>query len=203
MTGIIDYGMGNLGSVKRKLDLIGERSVISCLPEELGACDHLILPGVGHFEMAAAELRNRNLWDFLDDEVKVRRKPILGICLGMQLLAQHSEEGNAAGFGWIESEVIRFRINDHIKFKVPHIGWNHAEVSKDSKLFQKVNPDTGFYFVHSYHMVCKDPHDILSTTVYEYPFVSAVEKDNIMGVQFHPEKSHEPGEHLLRNFINL
>lgn len=203
MTGIIDYGMGNLGSVKRKLDLIGERSTISCLPEELGKCDHFILPGVGHFEMATAELRKRGLWDFLNDEVLVRKKPILGICLGMQLLAKHSEEGNASGFGWIDSNVIHFRIDNHIKFKVPHIGWNHVLLKKDSKLFQKVDLDTGFYFVHSFHMECKDPQDILTVTEYEHSFVSSVEKDNIMGVQFHPEKSHEPGVRLLKNFINL
>ena len=203
MTGIVDYGMGNLGSVKRKLDLIGERAIISGKSAELVDCDHIILPGVGHFQKAIDELQKRDLWDFLNHEILVKRKPILGICLGMQLLAAHSEEGDAPGLAWIDANVVRFRISDHIIYKVPHIGWNHVEIRKDSKLFRNVRLDAGFYFVHSYHMVCTDQSDILCVTGYEYSFVSAVEKENIMGVQFHPEKSHEPGDQILRNFLSL
>lgn len=201
MIAIIDYGMGNLGSVKRKLDRIGADSVITFNPELVRNSEKLILPGVGHFGNAINELKTRGLWDILNKEVLVAKKPILGICLGMQLMAKHSEEGNVSGFGWFDAEVVRFKVKDTLRYKIPHMGWNQVEVKKLSPLFNEVNIDQGFYFVHSYHLKCNDQSDILNETVYEYPFVSAIQKDNIYGVQYHPEKSHDAGEKLLRNFI--
>ena len=201
MTGIVDYGMGNLGSVKRKLDQIGVESVISSKPDELAACKKLILPGVGHFGMAVGELKKRGLWDFLNEAVLNQKKPILGICLGMQLMAKTSEEGDTEGFGWFDAAVVRFRIEDTLRYKIPHMGWNGVTVEKESPLFEGIHRTSGFYFVHAYHMVCKEETDILNQTIYNIPFVSAVEKGNIIGVQYHPEKSHDAGERLLRNFV--
>lgn len=201
MIAIINYGMGNLGSVKRKLDLIGADSLITSDPEVISNSTKLILPGVGHFGNAVNEIKTRDLWDVLNQEVLDKKKPILGICLGMQLMAKKSEEGEAEGFGWFDAEVVRFRIEDKLRFKVPQMGWNQVTLKKPSCLFEGINLQQGFYFVHSYHLKCNDPSDVLNETVYEYPFVSAIQKDNIYGVQFHPEKSHEAGEKLLRNFV--
>lgn len=203
MIGIVDYGMGNLGSIRRKLDLIGVQSIISSNKEVLKNSDKLILPGVGHFSKAVWELKSRKLWDFLGEEVIIKKKPILGICLGMQLMAKHSDEGNANGLGWFDAKVIKFNIKDTLKFKVPHMGWNHITISKKCKLFDDVDLESGFYFVHSYHYQCNDIEDILNETLYEYPFVSAIQNDNIFGVQYHPEKSHHAGEQLLINFANI
>ena len=203
MIGIIDYGMGNLGSVKRKFDLIGEKSIISSNPEELKSFDKLILPGVGHFSKAVGELKSRKLWDFLNEEVLIQKKAILGICLGMQLMAEHSEEGNVDGLGWFDANIIKFGIKDTLKYKVPHMGWNQVTISKSSNLFNHVDLESGFYFVHSYYIECNNQDDILNETTYESTFVSAIQKDNIYGVQYHPEKSHDAGMQLLRNFVGL
>lgn len=205
MIAIINYGMGNLGSVKRKLDLIKCPSVITNDPVEIGACDKLILPGVGHFGSAVQKLKNSGLWDALNFEVLINKKPILGICLGMQLMAKISEEGDSEGFGWFDAKVIRFKVQDTLKYKIPHMGWNQVSIEKPSELFNGIESNSEFYFVHSYHMVCANDTDVLNLTTYENSFVSGVQKNNIYGVQYHPEKSHDCGEQLLRNFsaINL
>lgn len=203
MIAIIDYGMGNLGSVKRKLNRIGAECVITRDQEIIRKAEKLILPGVGHFGKAVNEIHARGLWNVLAHEVLIAKKPILGICLGMQLMSKHSEEGDVAGFGWFNAEVIRFKVQDTLRYKVPHMGWNQVVLKKPSPLFDVVDLDQGFYFVHSYHLKCNDQSDILNETMYEYPFVSAIQKDNIYGVQYHPEKSHDGGEQLLRNFAKL
>lgn len=203
MIAIINYGMGNLGSVKRKLDRIGISSVITNNQEEVRRADKLILPGVGHFASAVKELKCRSLWDVLNKEVLVSKKPILGICLGMQLMACHSEEGDAKGFGWFDANVVRFSIRDTLNFKIPHIGWNTIQLEKTDTLFEGLDLQKGFYFVHSYHIMCNDRSDILCTTLYEYSFVSGIHKENIFGLQFHPEKSHDTGEELLKNFVKI
>ena len=202
MIAIIDYGMGNLGSVKKKMNRLGAGSVITFDLDEIRKCDKIILPGVGHFGRAVHEIKQRGIWELLSEQVLVQRKPILGICLGMQLMSTHSEEGNSEGFGWFDAKVIRFKIKDRTRYKVPHIGWNSLEQKKDSKLLKDLAPDSTFYFVHSYHVECSDQADVLTTTIYENEFVSAIQKDNMFGVQFHPEKSHDDGENLLRNFID-
>jgi glutamine amidotransferase len=203
MISIIDYGMGNLRSVKKKMDRIGVKSIITSDPGEIKKSDRIILPGVGHFANAVSEIKKRGLWDLLSDQVLVERKLILGICLGMQLMAKHSEEGNTEGFGWIDAKVIRFKVSDTVRYKVPHTGWNTLDRMKESPLFEKINLNSEFYFVHSYYVQCNDPDDILAETNYDYNFTSAFQKANILGVQFHPEKSHDAGEQLLRNFVNL
>ena len=201
MISIIDYGMGNLGSVKKKLNGIGCESVISSDFKEIRKSEKIILPGVGHFAKAVKEIKKRGLWEFISEEVLMSKKPILGICLGMQLMADYSEEGNEEGFGWLNAKVIKFQIEDIKKYKVPQIGWNSLIQKKSNNLLRGTNEESQFYFVHSYHFVCNDELDILTTTYYEHEFVSAVQKNNIFGTQFHPEKSHQAGEVLLKNFL--
>lgn len=200
---IVDYGMGNLNSVKRILSRLKIDVSISARPEELAAADKIILPGVGHFSQAMANLRTLKLLDPLNNAVLVDKKPILGICLGMQLMAKQSEEGHVSGLGWFDADVVRFNIHDKLKYKIPQIGWNQIAMAKPSALMTDINPDAEFYFVHSYHFLNRNPEDILNTTEYEYSFTSAIEKGNIFGVQYHPEKSHDVGEQLLQNFCNL
>lgn len=200
---IIDYGMGNLNSVKRKLFRIGIEASISSDPLEIEKADKLILPGVGHFQKAVENLKRMQLWEVLNQAVLTQKKPILGICLGMQLMAKSSEEGNGNGLGWFDAEVVKFHVSDYLKYKVPHTGWNQIIKSKESRLMKDIPEFSEFYFVHAYHFKCNNPADILNETDYENRFTSAVEKDNIFGVQYHPEKSHVIGEKLLKNFVNL
>jgi glutamine amidotransferase len=199
---LIDYGMGNLRSVQKKLNQMGLACTIGSTPEAVAAASKLILPGVGHFANGVAKLKSMNLWDAIDRKVKIENTPILGICLGMQLMTKHSEEGDMEGFGWIDATVQRFRVENKIRYKVPHIGWNQALSYKENVLFRDIPDEALFYFVHAYHVVCNEPEDKLAGTIYEYEFTSAFQKDHIFGVQFHPEKSHEAGEQLFRNFIN-
>jgi len=137
----------------------------------------------------------------LNRKVLEEHTPILGICLGMQLFTKHSEEGDAAGLGWIDADSRRFRFDAGSGLRVPHVGWNTIQRRQPSALLEGVPSDQQFYFVHSYHVVCRDPDDVLTTTWYGHDFVSAVHRGNILGVQFHPEKSHEEGMRLIANFI--
>jgi imidazole glycerol-phosphate synthase subunit HisH len=200
---IVDYGMGNLLSVKRKLERLKHSVSVSSNKEEITAADKLILPGVGHFGKAMENLKKLELIDVLNDFVHVQKKPILGICLGMQLMAKHSEEGNVAGLGWFDADVVRFQVNDTLKHKIPHIGWNDIIPLKESKLIEGIKENSSFYFVHSYHFHLNNPTDGLTSTNYEYDFVSAIERENIFGVQFHPEKSHDIGNVMLENFAKM
>jgi glutamine amidotransferase len=200
---IIDYGMGNLHSVKKKLKRIGLTAEISSNPDVIAHAKKLILPGVGHFSKAIQNLKALHLYDALNEAVLVKKTPILGICLGLQLMARHSEEGNEEGFGWFDADVVHFNITNQLKYKVPHMGWNCVKSEKQSILFDGITESQEFYFVHSYHIRTNNNEDVLATTDYEYRFVSALEKDNIFGVQFHPEKSHEVGEKMLTNFLKL
>jgi imidazole glycerol-phosphate synthase subunit HisH len=200
---IVDYGMGNLHSVKRKLDRIGVHPQLTADPDELVRADKLLLPGVGHFGKAMEHLVTMGLVPALHEAVVVNRTPILGICLGMQLFARQSEEGGAEGLGWIDADVVRFDIDDPRRLKVPHMGWNSVRVARSNPLLDGVTEQTEFYFMHSYHLVCRDSGDVLCDTDYGYPFTSVVERENLYGVQFHPEKSHDAGELLLRNFLYL
>jgi glutamine amidotransferase len=199
---IVDYGMGNLHSVKRKLERIGVHPQLTSAPDELLRADKLLLPGVGHFGKAMEHLATMGLVPALHEAVMVRKMPILGICLGMQLFARESEEGDAEGLGWIDADVVRFAIDDR-RLKVPQMGWNSVCVARSSPLLEGVTEQTEFYFVHAYHLVCRDSRDVLCETDYGYPFTSVVERGNLYGVQFHPEKSHDAGEVLLRNFLAI
>jgi glutamine amidotransferase len=200
---IIDYGMGNLNSVKRKFSRIGVNAEITANPADILNAGKIVLPGVGHFQKAVQNLKELKLWEALNVAVLKKKTPILGICLGMQLMAKYSEEGNIAGLGWFDAAVVKFQIKDKLKYKVPHMGWNQIIKSKESSLMRNVPDLSEFYFVHSYYFKCNQPEDILNDTEYESVFTSAIEKDNIFGVQYHPEKSHDVGEQFLRNFANM
>jgi glutamine amidotransferase len=201
MVTIIDYGMGNLGSVKKAFELLKCKIEISNNPEKIRCANKIVLPGVGQFRAGMNNLRNMNLIDAINDAVNIKKKPILGICLGMQLLAKHSEEGDSSGLGWIDAEVVRF-VNIANKLKIPHMGWNSIQQVKECPILDFNNNNYEFYFVHSYHFKANDPNDIIAHTNYYYDFVSVVQKGNIFGVQFHPEKSHDGGRNLLQKFIN-
>ncbi|MCB0402466.1 MAG: imidazole glycerol phosphate synthase subunit HisH [Flavobacteriales bacterium] len=200
---IIDYGTGNHFSVQKKLKQLNCEVITSHDPAEISRADKLVLPGVGHFGKAMENLRSLNLTDVLNEQVIQKQKPILGICLGMQLMATHSEEGDAEGLQWIEGNIKKFDINDPLLYKVPHTGWNQIEVAKSSPLLHGLSNSSEFYFVHAYHFHCAHSEDILCYTDYETRFVSAVQRNNIFGAQFHPEKSHDAGLQLFKNFIAL
>ena len=194
--------MGNLHSVKKKLHRLKIDAQISSDPKLISSANKLILPGVGHFAKAMENLQNLGLIDVLNDFSLIQKKPILGICLGMQIMAKHSEEGDCQGLGWFDADVIRFKHADN-HFKTPHMGWNNVQIKKDSNLMKGITDQDEFYFVHSYHYIANNQNDVLNETEYDYRFCSAVEKDNIFGVQYHPEKSHDSGERLLKNFLAI
>jgi imidazole glycerol-phosphate synthase subunit HisH len=199
---IVDYGMGNLRSVMNKINLAGYEAEITSSVDKIKEATKLILPGVGHFLNGMKNLRERNLVDILNEKVVRDKIPIFGICLGMQLFTRFSEEGNAEGLSWLDAQTVKFKLND-IQHKVPHIGWNTIEKKQNRPLLKDTDLQALYYFVHSYHVVCNDPDDILATTIYGYEFTSAVQRGNIFGTQFHPEKSHEWGENILSNFLNI
>lgn len=200
---IIDYGMGNLRSVHNKFKRMGVDCIISSDKEKIIKADKLILPGVGHFKYGMQSLEELDLIDVLNKRVIEEKTPILGICLGAQLFANHSEEGDCEGFGWIDAEVVKFNVSDNIKYKVPHMGWNNVKITNPNRLDQAIIPEDQFYFVHSYHLKSNSHTDVWMTTTYDYEFVAAVHRDNIYGTQFHPEKSHDAGFELLKKFAEL
>lgn len=200
MVGIINYGLGNLGSIQNMLKVIGEKSIISSNPEELDKCDRYILPGVGAFDAGMKKLNESGLTEYIKEKANKEKKPILGICLGMQLLGRKSEEGTLPGLGLIPFGNIRFRLDD-TDLKVPHMGWDIVEFKQDNPLLSGLEGTQRYYFVHSYHAQCDSKENVLMTCDYGYEFAASVVKDNIMGVQFHPEKSHDFGMALLRNFV--
>ncbi len=195
--------MGNLNSVKRILDRMKVDAAISSNPQDIINARKLILPGVGHFGKAMSNLKKLSLTDALNEAVLVGKIPVLGICLGMQLMAAKSDEGDAEGLGWFDAEVVKFKSADKIKYKIPHIGWNKIKIKKKCPLMCDIPELSEFYFVHSFHLKTHCQSDILNETHYENTFISAISKNNIFGVQYHPEKSHDAGARVLKNFIEL
>ena len=201
MMGIIDYGVGNLGSLVNILKRIGVRAFVSRSTDELAGASHLILPGVGRFDHGITKLRQLGLHETLKKLVLDEKKPLLGICLGMQLLCNYSEEGDQPGLGWIDATVTKFVAPaDNTGLRIPHMGWNSVSFRPDSVLFQDPFPEERFYFTHSYKVACKRPSDVVGTTRYGDEFVSVFNSGNVFGVQFHPEKSLKNGMKLLGNF---
>ncbi len=200
MVTIIDYGMGNLGSIKNIIKKIGHQSEITADKDKIAAADKLILPGVGSFDKAMSNLAELGLIELIQQKA-AEGTPLLGICLGMQLLANGSEEGVLPGLGIIPGQVKKFEVTAPLK--VPHMGWNVVEYNKQCGLYQGFDAfeETRFYFVHSYHYVCNQPEQVAGTTIYQTPFTSSVFHKNVYGAQFHPEKSHKYGMLLLKNFI--
>jgi imidazole glycerol-phosphate synthase subunit HisH len=201
MIAIVDYKIGNLGSVANMLKRVGAAATVTSDPDTIRRADKLILPGVGAFENGMANLAELGLLPVLEALVIGERRPLLGICLGMQLLTRRSEEGKAPGLGWIEGETVRFRFEpEQGALKVPHMGWNTVTPVHRDSLFRDLDDEHRFYFAHSYHVVCERSEDVLATTRHGYNFVASLERGNIMGIQFHPEKSHRYGLQLLKNF---
>ena len=204
MITIVDTGVGNLASIKNMLRRAEAESTISRDRDAIAAATKLILPGIGAFDAGVARLRELDLVDLLRERARDAHIPLLGICLGAQLLFEGSDEGKEPGLGLIPGRVVRFdreRLGSAVR--VPHMGWTDVALSKPSALFEGMHPDPRFYFVHSFHFAPADASDILCTCEHGYDFPAAVEHDNIFGVQFHPEKSHKFGMKLLENFARL
>jgi glutamine amidotransferase len=203
MIAIIDYNMGNLASVKNAFAKLGQATVVESNPAKFQEYDKLILPGVGAFGDAMEHLKERNMIEAIKEFAK-SGKPMLGICLGMQLLFENSQEfGEHEGLGLIKGSVVKFDTKKFEEpFKVPHMGWNRM-FTKEHPLFEGLDDEHYLYFVHTYHVTCKDERDIIGETYYGYKFTSAVAHDNIMGIQPHPEKSHKNGLKILENFIKI
>ncbi len=204
MIAIIDYGMGNLGSIHNMLKKIGQESIITNDLKIISKADKIILPGVGAFDTAVESLERLKLTSLLNTLVIAENKPILGICLGMQLFSKSSEEGNLPGLGWVNAETIRFRFNsENANLRIPHMGWNKITPKRDHAIFREMALDSRFYFVHSYHVYCNDESNILATAEYGTTFNAAIFHRNIIGMQFHPEKSHKFGITILQNFADI
>lgn len=200
---IVDYGMGNIDSVARAVEEAGASPVVTNRRQDFSDVGSIILPGVGAFADGMFNIRTLGLQEILNEEVIRNKTPILGICLGMQLLAKKGfEGGETEGLGWIEGEVVRLQPTE-TNTKIPHIGWNEINIVRDSLLIDGIADKKDFYFAHSYHFACKKEEDIVAWTPYCGRFVSIIAKDNIFGVQFHPEKSQRFGLQLLRNFLTL
>lgn len=199
---VVDTGIGNLGAIPNMLKRLGAEARVTHDRTEIARADRLILPGVGAFDAAMTSLRQRELVEVLNQRALHDGVPILGVCLGMQLLGAGSEEGELPGLGWIAGRSVRFRFDAHDgDLRIPHMGWSFVTPAPGAILFRGFETRPRFYFAHSYHLVIDDPADAAGTTHYGYPFVSAVAHGNIAGIQFHPEKSHRFGLKVLENFV--
>jgi glutamine amidotransferase len=204
MITIINYGSGNISAIGNIYDRLNIPFAVAHTPSEVNSAEKIILPGVGAFDETISMLDESGFRSILDKRVLEDGVPVLGICVGMQILAKKSEEGKLLGLGWINGEVKK--IDKSLlteKPKVPHLGWNSIQVMKENKVFENINADDGFYFLHSFYFECSDEKDVLSKTFYGKDFASSVNYKNIYGVQFHPEKSHHNGISLLENFAKL
>lgn len=203
MIAIINYGLGNLSSIQNMCRYLGVESCITSEEAILTTADKLILPGVGHFQKGMHNLQSSGLLALLNHQVVEQQKPILGICLGAQLMTLHSQEGDVDGLQWIPAQTVRFDASRLNGLKIPHMGWSDIDIQDNNPLWQGLPVQPRFYHVHSYHFLFEDPQWVSATTTYGYPFASAFQRDNIYGVQFHPEKSHKFGMRVLQNFANL
>lgn len=204
MITIINYGSGNINAIGNIYERLKISFRIADRPEEVNGSEKIILPGVGAFDETISMLDESGFRAVLDHEVLKNKVPVLGICVGMQILANKSEEGILSGLGWVNGEVKKIdKTLLNQKPKVPHLGWNSVELNKMNSLFDGIDTDEGFYFLHSYYFDCANDSDVLTRTFYGKSFASAVNNNNVYGVQFHPEKSHHNGVRLLQNFATL
>lgn len=202
---VIDYGLGNVSSIINMIKKIGIDAIYSHRQEEIVTADKLILPGVGAFDYGMKNLFDSGLIAILNEQVILKQKPILGICLGMQLFMEGSEEGDLPGLGWIKGKCKKFKFeNENNHLKVPHMGWNVVRPCAQNPLISDDHTiESRFYFVHSYHALCANQSNVIATTTYGYEFPAMIQMNNILGAQFHPEKSHKFGMKLLKNFIEI
>lgn len=203
MISIIDYGMGNLGSISNMFRRIGVASEITGDKDKIAAAKKILLPGVGSFDAAIERIHSKGLKSLLDKKALDEKVPVLGICLGMQLLTDSSEEGELPGLGWITAKTTKFSFDKGSRLKVPHMGWSRVYEKNKSMLTKDLPAEPRFYFVHSYYVKAADEQHVLATTIHGIEFHSIIQKENIFGAQFHPEKSHKFGMKLLENFARL
>lgn len=203
MIAIVDYGMGNLGSIQNMFRKVGAQAVVTADPAVIDRAEKLVLPGVGAFDHGMRSLAERGLVEVLNRKALTDRVPVLGVCLGMQLLTERSAEGTLPGLGWIEGETVRFDRADQPRLHTLHMGWNTLDWHAEHPVFAELPPHPRFYFVHAYHVVCRHERNVLARTTYGYPFASAVVEGNVVGMQFHPEKSHRFGMAVFRAFAAL
>lgn len=204
MIAVLDYGMGNSASILNMIRKAGGEARISSSPRDLETASAILLPGVGAFDNGVAKLKESGLLDAIESKVLNEKKPFLGICLGMQLLFEKSEEGQLSGLGWLPGEVTKFdfsNLNQSQSLKVPHMGWNLVKPASSDSLYAGLADEARFYFVHSYHVNCKNASDAIATAEYGYKFTCSVQHKNIWGAQFHPEKSHRFGVQFFKNFL--
>jgi len=204
MIGILDYGLGNINAFINIFNQLHKPSKSVKFPDDVKEVSHLILPGVGSFDLAMQYLRNNALIESLNEHALLNKKPILGICLGMQIMAARSEEGLEAGLNWIPG-VVKEIINptNQKNFKLPHIGWNKVSFNSNSKLFQNIKNNSEYYFLHKYCYELNNKENLLAKSIYGQRISAAIESKNIFGVQFHPEKSHKQGMKILKNFSEI
>lgn len=204
MITIIDYGLGNIRAFINVYERLNIKTKVARIANDLKNATKIILPGVGAFDYAMSQLNASGMRDELENQVLINKVPVIGICVGMQILAKSSEEGNLPGLGWIDGIVKQFDSNSipYIS-KLPHMGWNSIEPIKENYLLTDLKNHARFYFLHSYYFDCQNKEDIISTTEYGITFTSAVNRENIYGIQFHPEKSHSNGIRLFNNFAKL
>jgi len=199
MIGLLNYGLGNINAFSNILKNLNIEFKIPENEDDILTCDKFILPGVGSFDEAVTKLKSKNYFEILEDDVIKKKKFILGICVGMQIFLNNSEEGSSLGLGWIDGEVKKFNIS---KLRVPHIGWNKIKIINKNKFLEDIE-DHEFYFLHSYYCEIKSKDSIITTTNYNIDFCSAFISENIFGIQFHPEKSHDSGIKLINNFAKI
>lgn len=204
MITLIDYGVGNIFAFQNVYKRLNIPTKIAKTSNDLEAAEKLILPGVGSFDYAMSQLNNSGMREKLDQLVLDTKIPIIGICVGMQMMGNRSEEGKSVGLGWIDADILKFDENliSH-RTKLPHMGWNDVVPVADHPLFEDLEKEAIFYFLHSFYFKCNNPHESIAVSDYGITFTSAVNYNNIYGIQFHPEKSHQNGEKLLHNFAKL
>lgn len=204
MITIVNYGLGNLASIQNMCRKLGIDSVITDRAEVIETADRLILPGVGHFKAGMDNLHASGLKPVLDRLVMEEKKPVLGICLGAQLMTRHSEEGDVDGLGWVDADTVAFDTSRLGGLKVPHMGWTDIDIrATEDPIWARIPEEPRFYFVHSYHFKFRAAEEVAATCNYGYEFACAFRKGNIYGMQFHPEKSHKYGMRVLENFARI
>jgi glutamine amidotransferase len=200
---IPNAGIGNVKSVANMLSRVGTQALVSDQPTDLRNAHKIVLAGVGAFDAGMQALSAGGWVEQLQEAVRVRKVPVLGICLGMQLLCKGSEEGTIPGLSWVDATVMRFDAKEFPNIKVPHMGWNTIDVKKTNDIIPVDEPDQRYYFAHSYHVVCEDGNNLVATVNYGNTVAAVIQNENVFGVQFHPEKSHRFGMHLLANFLKV